>query len=109
MTRQQGAGTGPNRVHVEVSDDDFMRATARDDRKRTKAKHLADGIKGALELVDRMKKGLAFVQATRDDELQARVLSDVADTAAQLASDARLAVVNAKRENRNAQPSRADE
>lgn len=102
--RPRAVTSDPDQVDVEIDVGEFMKETADGDRKKTKAKHVDDGLKAVAEMVDRMKKGLAYAACLHDLEAKLAVLSEVADTAANVTDDARRAVRNAKAEKRNLQP-----
>lgn len=87
-----------------VGEDDFMHAQAEADRADTKARHVDDGLEAALEMVNRMRKGLAYAAAVHDLDVKLTVLNEIADTAASVAEDARRALRDAKAEKRNLQP-----
>lgn len=81
----------------------FMDEKANEDRAATKAKHVDDGLQAVAEMIDRMKKGVAYAKAVHDFDTKLAVLNEVADTASAVRDDARRAVRNAKGETRNAQ------
>lgn len=81
----------------------FMGEAAEADRSHAKAKHVDDGMKGVAEMVQRMVRGLAYVKNVTDLQVKLAVLSEIADTAANVTDDARRAVRSAQAENRNLQ------
>lgn len=84
-------------------DETFMEGQATEDRAAAKAKHVDDGLQAVAEMIDRMKKGVAYAKAVHDFETKLAVLNEVADTASAVRDDARRSVRNAKGENRNVQ------
>lgn len=84
-------------------DETFMEGQATEDRAAAKAKHIDDGLQAVSEMVDRMKKGIAYARAVHDFDTKLAVLNEVADTASAVRDDARRSVRSAKGESRNVQ------
>lgn len=91
-------------INVDVPQSSFLDGQAGEDRKKAKARHVDDGLKAVAEMVDRMRKGLAYAACLHDYEAKLTVLSEVADTAESVTEDARRAVEAARKEHRNLQP-----
>ena len=90
-------------VKISKGDAGFMGKQKSKDKKDTKARHANGGLESAKTMIASMAKGVSYATTVEDLDTKLAVLTEVADTAAKVADDARLAVRNARAEKRNMQ------